>query len=474
MRFVQKLLSLALISIVFLTCSEDENPGKFEYAIRNTSQIDLGFVVYKKVGAKATVVRNVEVIKSGEELVVVKSQVELEPQLIIDSIEVGTSQFDEKYKTLNLTQIEKTGVRYVWLLTMPTAQSAEITKNYTSVNICIDETSLLGFYPKIDYPRQTYFFKTSDYFENLNKTQTSSPDEHSRFELLRQFGTTLIGYDRNIYSDKNLFIISANSGISWNTLTDFGFNSDNDFFMGADFINETTGWIFNYNIIFNGQMADTYTTDVYKYESGNVQKISSISGYCMQQSLFIDANIGYGLANTSNNVLPADSWNTYFVKTADGGVSWTNPILVSNNAPPNKLFKLSNGKLILFLDPAFLMDKYYFVSTDDGETWQIQFASVSKTIRDIHFLPDGTGFIKTGSTGGWSFQNRGDVYKTTDGGSSWIRVTENINGSKIYFVNANRGYLQDLIYGKGQILYVTDDSGKNWREVLFPYSYIVE
>lgn len=472
---LSKLLLTFTLFLFYTACTEDKpDLGNIEYALKNSSEINVGFKVRLVAEGSARIIKDSVIIKPGEELVIIKSHNSQEPKLIITKIEIWNAEFKSKYKDIQLDNYTKENDRYTLTITMPSINSSEIIKFNASVHLYLDQTSLFGFYPKVDYPRTTYFFRTPDYFNEISKTQTPTSTPNADFKLINVFGSTLIGYNALVYADKTLFIRSNNGGASWETFFEFGFSTSDDAFTATDFVNENTGWLFNYKTVFNGQFANTYATDVYKYTSGNLSKVSTIDDYSIYACKFINENIGYALANSSSNVMPADTRQTIFIKTIDGGITWSSPIAISDSYTAYKIFRLNNGKLIVFFNPSDSLLKHYMVSSDDGLTWQSEGVTTAEGVRDLFFLPNGTGYLKTGTNGLWSSQNIGDVYKTTDGGATWIKISEQINGSIIWFFDQNIGYLQDLIYGQGQILYITRDGGTTWKEVLYPYDYLRE
>lgn len=474
-RSVTWLLSITFFSIFISSCSEDSpDLGKIEYSLKNSSEVSIGFKVYLLSTANATIVKDSFVIKSEEDLVIIKSHTSQTPKSLIKKIEIWNSDFSEKYKVVELDNYIQLNNRYTLSVNLPHRGASEITSFYSSVHIYMDQTSLYGFYPKVNYPRTTYFFRTLNNFQEVFKTQTPTGTLSADFKLIDAFESTLIAYNASEYADKTLFIKSNNNGVTWETYFEFGFSTSDDAFTATDFINESKGWFFNYKTVFNGQYANTYATDVYKYNSGNISKISTIDNYCVYLCKFINETTGYLLANQSNNTIPPDIPQTFLFKTLDGGVTWSEPVLISDNQKASFIFKLNDGKLITFFSSSYPLLKEYKVSTDDGETWQSVNVPTEEGIRDLFFLPNGVGYLKTGTIALWSFQNIGAVYKTINGGTTWTKLTEDISGSKVWFYDENIGYLQDLIYGQGQILYTTKNGGTTWTEVLYPYDYLIE
>lgn len=469
-------VSITVILILLnIACTEDTpDLGSVEYVLKNSSEIDIGFKVQLVSKANASIVKDSVIIKAGQELAIIKSHNSQEPKVIIDKIEIWNSEFENKYKEVQLGNYSMENDRYILTVLMPFINSSEIIKFNTSVHLYLDETSLFGFYPRVEFPRTTYFFRTHDYFNEIFKIQTPTGTPNADFRMIGFFGSTLIGYNASSYADKTLFIKSSNGGVSWETFFEFGFSTSDDAFNATNFVNENTGWLFNYKTVFNGQFGHTYATDVYKYNFGSLTMVSTINDYSIYSCKFINENVGYALANASDNVIPASTRQTFFMKTTDGGITWSEPVTISDNYTAYKIFRLDNGKLIIFFSPWDSLLKHYMVSFDDGLTWQSESVATEEGVRDLYFLPNGTGYLKTGTNGLWSSQNIGDVYKTTDGGAIWTKIAGQINGSIIWFFDDDIGYLQDLIYGHGQILYITRDGGATWKEVLYPYDYLID
>ena len=148
--------------------------------------------------------------------------------------------------------------------------------------------------------------------------------------------------------------------------------------------------------------------------------------------------------------------------------------LFSANDDIEKVF-VFNNQIIIYPSNYGLVN-YFYKSEDKGLNWKKMDINISNnTVRDLIFINKDIGYLKTGDRNNWSESNLGYVYKTSNGGQTWDLVTMTKKlGSKIHFLNENLGYLQDLIHHKGESLLITENGGKTWKEILFPYDYIIK
>ncbi|MCA1554499.1 MAG: hypothetical protein LC737_08985, partial [Chloroflexi bacterium] len=101
---------------------------------------------------------------------------------------------------------------------------------------------------------------------------------------------------------------------------------------------------------------------------------------------------------------------------------------------------------------------------DGGRTWQTQSltldvlnAAPSSTIY-LHFVDAQTGWLVLKHTTSSAF-NEGTLFKTTDGGRTWTRLTIPV-GEPVYFANAELGWTAGG--AAGDALYRTQDGGQTW------------
>lgn len=139
--------------------------------------------------------------------------------------------------------------------------------------------------------------------------------------------------------------------------------------------------------------------------------------------------------------------NDRILKTVNGGQNWAVSYAATNNNFI-AIQALNNTQLI-----AFGAGGQLFRTADGGATWQ-QIAVQGSYLRSVYFL---------NTTIGWSGDNEGNVYYTSNSGASWAKQNTIMGTSlrcyKLKFVNDSTGYaLTD-----GFNVYKTSDRGKIWE-----------
>lgn len=194
---------------------------------------------------------------------------------------------------------------------------------------------------------------------------------------------------------------------------------------------------------------------------------------------FISDDVGFVMANDR------------LYRTGDGGVTWELEAFIGASAPVG-FYENGDGDLyVMYLNRAY-------ISQDEGLTWE-SFLSGNAPV-EITFVASDVGYMALGgqiyktSNAGETYQlvfnpsvvyggitflhffdrNRGiamdgrNVYRTTNGGSSWTIVNDELealdlsgNISDMEFVDDQRGLLS------GNHIYRTTDGGVSWDQVTF-------
>jgi photosystem II stability/assembly factor-like uncharacterized protein len=138
-------------------------------------------------------------------------------------------------------------------------------------------------------------------------------------------------------------------------------------------------------------------------------------------------------------------------------------LLLSNNTNLKKLFLIS---LTLFFTTILLLGFAIPLNPPNG-SWnrQIMPDLHGATLKDITFTDSLTGYAVTSVD---SF-NTGYILKTTDGGDSWFTsLSESSGFTKLGFVNNMTGYVGRYIAANNNTLYRTTNGGGSWIVVNTP------
>ena len=185
----------------------------------------------------------------------------------------------------------------------------------------------------------------------------------------------------------------------------------------------------------------------------------------LAQFYFVDENDGWGI--TENNV----------VRTDDGGVTWYNatPLNVTQVGYASFVFRDAQTAYILIPNDDYTSGTLYR-TTDGGATWipiAVPFAAAG-----LQFLDSRTGFALA-TLGAGAGSQAVALFVTGDGGMNWTRVYINdpndsssnnslpLGGQKtgFTFLNASRGWVGGSVPVDGKIyLYATQDGGATWVE----------
>ena len=197
----------------------------------------------------------------------------------------------------------------------------------------------------------------------------------------------------------------------------------------TEFTDESVGYLLYGN---SGQTFLAKTTNA----GNNFSQIYSFDEYATGEVEFLNSNTGFILGYYR------------FLRTGDAGVSWTE-INLPNNIQLYGFDNIDNSTIFIcgMLQSSSISKMYK--STDAGLTWNEIF-STDKSMYKITFCNNLTGYVC----------GRG-IYKTTDGGSNWLRINT-LPGdaflSGIDFLNANTG----MVSGYGDV-YRTTSGGDKWE-----------
>jgi photosystem II stability/assembly factor-like uncharacterized protein len=124
---------------------------------------------------------------------------------------------------------------------------------------------------------------------------------------------------------------------------------------------------------------------------------------------FCDENVGYAVGATD-----------VIIGTVDGGVNWTAQTATGSGDTLNTVCVFSENRLIVGTNNGVAAAVPLYMSFDGTTTWEVKStglsAAATDTIECVTFLPDGlTGFLLKNTAA-----PVGRVYKSIDGGDSWV------------------------------------------------------
>ena len=201
--------------------------------------------------------------------------------------------------------------------------------------------------------------------------------------------------------------------------------------------------------------------------SGQVGPFSSLR--------MIDATTGWALAGKA------------VLQTSDGGMHWKDVTPPGYSLTPDSVMDALTSSQAWVAIPQSGYTTRVFRTIDGGQTWQ------SSTIPDDQTGTRVAQITFVNAQDGWILANRGgaataeivNIYRTTDGGKTWISVSQALaastdgpppghlpfGGAKsgIHFLNASTGWVTGTVLLPGLAwLYVSHDGGSTWNRQTLP------
>lgn len=167
-------------------------------------------------------------------------------------------------------------------------------------------------------------------------------------------------------------------------------------------------------------------------------------GYDLTAVFFVDENTGYF------------GGQNFIAKTTDGGQTFTTDTL-------QQAWRINDLHFTSSSTGFLTSNQEIYKTTDGGQNWNVVFTDTFPS-----FMP---GFGKldfvTGQTG-FALANTGKLLKTTDGGNTWqysLAPPDSIPLWDFDFVDANTGYAISGFFNSGNtnsFIYKTADGGQSW------------
>ncbi len=166
---------------------------------------------------------------------------------------------------------------------------------------------------------------------------------------------------------------------------------------------------------------------------------------------YVDENTGFAVGSGGA-----------FIKTTDGGYSWT-AYNIGHDYHFKRIIFTCTDRGFLFGEIRQGNNRFVIIlkSVDGGDTWEeVVPPGEIDYMRDVHFPPDfnenHTAYITTAGPE--------NFYKTTDGGDTWHLVTLDQSFFQIQFFNALEGLGVYTLPGIRQLA-ITADGGETWTDL---------
>lgn len=160
---------------------------------------------------------------------------------------------------------------------------------------------------------------------------------------------------------------------------------------------------------------------------------------------FVNSNTGYVVGHSGT-----------ILKTTNGGQTWTKLAFSIPSATIIGCFFVNESTGWIGGDMGVMK------TTDGGANWSFQ--TGPEGITKLYFLDANTGWAVGGGDG--VTPTWGDIYKTTNGGTSWTKTSKTTEWARFYgvqFVDANTGWAYAEVNG---LLVGTTDGGTTWTTLL--------
>jgi len=208
------------------------------------------------------------------------------------------------------------------------------------------------------------------------------------------------------------------------------------------------------------------------------QSTSTIGDVTVSQSNPDVVWVGTGEPNNRQS----SSWGNGVYKSTDGGKNWTNMGLRDSHHIGRIVIHPANPDIVYVAALGHLWgpnkERGLFKTDDGGKTWtNTLFINENTGVVDVAMDPENPNTLYAAAYQrrrcGWGFNGGGPgswLYKTTDGGETWIRLTEGLPpgdtgriGIDIYRNNPNIVYA--IVENKTGGVFRSEDKGLTWQRM---------
>lgn len=233
---------------------------------------------------------------------------------------------------------------------------------------------------------------------------------------------------------------TIDGGNTW-TLLYQGSNHPNRKYSDIEFVNNTEGFL----------IFDSYTDTLFKTQDGGISwdMVSGLEDYSFKYIEFVSSDIGlmYGEGG-------------YFLKTVDAGNSWLKIEILDSieNVSINDMYFIDQqtgfvGASVYYTTD---IDHYLLKTVDGGSSWKITTREFDYAVSNIAFSNADTGY-----TVGYVPWYRNNIMRTVDRGENWELITDTIGYWHLNnFCTDFDGKV--MLFGRKGQVYKSFDYGSSW------------
>jgi photosystem II stability/assembly factor-like uncharacterized protein len=215
---------------------------------------------------------------------------------------------------------------------------------------------------------------------------------------------------------------------------------------------------------------------VLKTNNGGISWLSISSGtnLALMKVAFINADNGWIVGGRKD-----EWWNdgdsSIILHTSNGGTNWLTYDKINKSLLEDVFFIDNNiGFIAGVAADSFVSHSLILKTNNGGNTWTSNYDTLGPIIR-IQFINANTGWMLMSAPGMWGYYST--IYRTEDGGSNWSSILENHGGGPkakwdpqvfdIHFFDSNNGFAIGTGRGfLGGVVYRTTDGGDTWIDTL--------
>ena len=183
---------------------------------------------------------------------------------------------------------------------------------------------------------------------------------------------------------------------------------------------------------------------------------------------FINSSTVYACGNEA--IAPA-SYRTAFLKSSNSGITWVKvgaSDTLKGNMYNMHFFDANTGYALI--DSSLTGNTRFYKTTNAGVNWQRnQLVEAGMRINKMYFFDINTGFISGKKYNGGPAGAYGAIYKTSNGGSNFIKTsfpgTSEI--TDFTFLNSTTGIATGYSKAGGTTIYRTTNAGSQWDSILY-------